>query len=185
MKDPEIIALFFARDETAITETTTKYGRLLHSIAYNILADKEDSEECVNDTYYQAWTSIPPQKPESLSAYLGRIVRNLAINLWHKNRAQKRYNPADVMLDELGDIIPATRDVEAEIDAHELARHISSWLRDVEAEDRILFVQRYWYGEPLKSLAATQRTTPNKLAGRMYRLRQQLKESLEEAGISL
>ena len=117
MKDSEIIALFFAREETAIDETSLKYGRLLQSIAYNILADFQDSEECVSDTYLQAWNSIPPQKPESLSAYLGRIVRNLAINVWHKNRAQKRYNPADVMLDELGDIIPAAATVEEEIDA--------------------------------------------------------------------
>ncbi len=185
MKDSEIIALFFARDETAITETTTKYGRLLHSIAYNILADHEDCEECVSDTYYQAWTTIPPQKPDSLSAYLGRIVRNLAINVWHKNRAQKRFNPADVMLDELGDIIPAAQTVEAEVDAHELARHISNWLRALGADDRILFVQRYWYGLSLKKLAADHRTTANKLAGRMYRLRQNLKVSLEQAGISL
>lgn len=185
MKDSEIIALFFAREETAIDETSLKYGRLLQSIAYNILADFQDSEECVSDTYLQAWNSIPPQKPESLSAYLGRIVRNLAINVWHKNRAQKRYNPADVMLDELGDIIPAAATVEEEIDAYELARHISSWLRDLAAEDRIVFVQRYWYGLPLKKLAAEHRTSANKLAGRMYRLRRMLKDSLEEAGITL
>ena len=89
------------------------------------------------------------------------------------------------MLDELGDIIPATGTVEAEVDAHELARHISSWLRALDADDRILFVQRYWYGLSLKKLAADHRTTANKLAGRMYRLRQNLKVSLEQAGISL
>ena len=89
------------------------------------------------------------------------------------------------MLDELGDIIPAAATVEVEIDAYELARHISSWLRDLAAEDRIVFVQRYWYGLPLKKLAAEHRTSANKLAGRMYRLRRMLKDSLEEAGITL
>lgn len=185
VKDSDIIALFFAREETAIAETTAKYGRLLQSIAYNILADVQDSEECVSDTYLQAWNSIPPQKPESLSAYLGRIVRNQAINVWHRNRAQKRYNPADVMLEELGDIIPAGAGIEEEIDANELARHISQWLRALATEDRILFVQRYWYALPLKKLAAEHGSSANKLAGRMYRLRRQLKDSLEEAGITL
>lgn len=185
MEDSKIVELFLTRDETAINESKAKYGRLLHSIAYGILANHEDCEECVSDTFYKAWTNIPPERPEYLSAYLGRIVRNLSINLWKANHAQKRFHPADVSLDEIGDILPVGNSVEEEIDARELARHISDWLRALEKEERILFLRRYWYGQSLKELAHAQNTTANKLAGRMYRLRQNLKDSLEQKGISL
>ena len=92
MKDLDIIQLYWSRDERAVAETKIKYGGLLHSIALNILANPQDSEECVNDTYNKAWDTMPPEKPKYLPAYLGRIVRNISINLWHKNRAQKRYS---------------------------------------------------------------------------------------------
>ncbi len=182
MDDLQIIKLYWSRDEEALKETNTKYGRLLHSIALNILSNHEDSEECVNETYLKAWNAIPPQKPDSLTAYLGRIVRNLSINRWHENRAKKRYDGADALLSELSDCIPSLNSVEREIEAKELTRVISEWLCTLPQDDRVLFLRRYWFGDPINKLARECGTTPAKLSGRMYRLRQRLKDALEREG---
>ncbi|QNO14289.1 sigma-70 family RNA polymerase sigma factor [Alkalicella caledoniensis] len=183
MEDLQIIDLYLCRNEAAIQETDTKYGRLLNSIALNILSNCEDSEECVNDTYCKAWNAIPPQKPKSLASYLGRIVRNLSINRWHKNRAQKRYNGAELLITELSDCIPTLGNVENEVEGKELSEVISDWLYTLSRDDRVLFLHRYWFGDPLNKLADECGTTPNKLAGRMYRLRQSLKSTLEKEGV--
>lgn len=185
MEDTEIISLYQRRLEAAISSTSIKYGRLLYKIAYNILSNHEDSEEAVNDTYSKAWDTIPPQKPNSLRAYLGRITRNRAINLWHKNKAKKRSAGAELLLSELGDCIPSTATVEAVVETKELARIIDHWLSTLPPDDRILFLRRYWFGDALKQLATECGSTPNKLAGRMYRLRQDLKAKLEGEGIWL
>ena len=185
MEDLDIIALYWSRDEAAIRETSKKYGHLLYGIAFNILSNHEDSEECINDTYCKAWNVIPPEKPNSLSAYLGRIVRNTSINLWYKNRAQKRYNGAEVILSELSDCVPANSTVENEIEAKVLSEVISDWLYLQSQDDRVLFMRRYWFGDSLKKLADECGTTPNKLAGRMYRLRQGLKNVFEKEGVML
>ncbi|WP_312701019.1 sigma-70 family RNA polymerase sigma factor [Sedimentibacter sp.] len=182
MDDLQIIKLYWSRDEEALKETNTKYGRLLHSIALNILSNHEDSEECVNETYLKAWNAIPPQKPDSLTAYLGRIVRNLSINRWHENRAKKRYDGADALLSELSDCIPSLNSVEREIEAKELTRVISEWLCTLPQDDRVLFLRRYWFGDPINKLARECGTTPAKLSGCMYRLRQRLKDALEREG---
>lgn len=185
MEDLQIIELYWSRNEDAIKETHKKYNRLLHGIAFNILSCPEDSEECVNDTYRKAWNGIPPQKPNSLVAYLGRIVRNLSINRWHKNRAQKRYSGVEVLMSELVHCIPTSETVEKEIEAHELSNIISDWLCTLSRDDRVLFMRRYWFGDPLNNLACECGTTANKLAGRMYRLRKSLKYTLEKEGVSL
>jgi RNA polymerase sigma factor (sigma-70 family) len=185
MEDSKIIELYWSRNESAIGETNIKYGRLLHSIALNILSNHEDSEECVSDTYSKAWSMIPPQMPNSLTAYLGRIVRNLSINRWHQNRAQKRYKGAELLLSELSDCLPTSDNVEKVIEAKELSEMISDWLYTLSQDDRVLFLRRYWFGDSLNKLADECGTTPNKLAGRIYRLRQGLKNILEKEGIFL
>jgi len=185
MEDCQIIEQFWSRNENAIIETGNKYGRLLNSIAYNILSNKEDSEECVNDAYRKAWDSIPPQRPCSLAAYLGRIVRNLAINRWYENHAQKRYNSAQILLCELSDCLPASTNVESEVELNELSEIINSWLYSLPKDDRVLFLRRYWYGDSVKKLAYECRTTPGRVAGRMFRLRHNLKIVLEKEGVSI
>lgn len=185
MEDREIINLYWSRNEAAIGQTHTKYGRLLHSISYNILSNHEDSQECVNDTYQKAWNAMPPQRPDSLTAFLGRIVRNLSINCWHKARAQKRSNGAKELLLELAECVPDKNNVEKVIEARELSEFISDWLCTLSQENRVLFLRRYWYGVPLKRLAHEYGTTPSKLGSRMYRLRQELKVTLEKEGVSI
>ena len=185
MDDSKIVELYWQRDESAIEATAHKYGRYCHYIAYQILQDEEDSRECVNDTYHQAWNAIPPQRPVRFQPWLGRIVRNIAINLWNKNHAQKRYAGMDALLHELEDCIPASQTVQQALDERELATLLENWLYTLSQEDRRLFLQRYWYGVPLQELAAEQGVAPNKLAGQMYRLRKALQSTLEKEGILL
>lgn len=185
MEDTQIIELYWQRSEQAITETAQKYGSFCLTIATNILSLREDAEECVNDTYHQAWNAIPPQRPVRFQPWLGRIVRNIAINLWNKNHAQKRYAGMDALLHELEDCIPASQTVQQALDERELATLLENWLYTLSQEDRRLFLQRYWYGVPLQELAAAQGVAPNKLTGRMYRLRKALQSTLEKEGILL
>lgn len=128
MDDLEIIELYWGRNEDAITETESKYGRLLYRISFNILSNNEDSKECVNDTYIRTWKSIPPERSRSLTAYLGRIIRNISIDCLRKNRAQKRYSGGDILLSELEDCIPSKNKVWTEIENKVLSGLISNWL---------------------------------------------------------
>ncbi|MEG6611954.1 RNA polymerase sigma factor [Pseudoclostridium thermosuccinogenes] len=185
MEDLQIIELYNARIETAISETDSKYGRMLHGIALNILSNHWDSEEVVNDTYVKAWNAIPPEKPKSLGAYLGRITRNLSINRWHEQRAKKRYNGAEILLSELSECVPATKTVEAAVEVKQLAWAIDRWLGTLSTDNRVLFLRRYWFGDAVDLLAKECGTSANKMAGRLYRLRQSLKKALEMEGISI
>lgn len=184
LEDVEIVNLYWDRNETAIRESDAKYGNMLLKIAYNILSNREDSEECVNDTYGKAWASIPPQKPRSLAAYLGRIVRNLSINRWYAIRAQKR-GGENLLLSELAECIPSQSNVEREAEAREITKSVEQWLYTLPKADRVLFLRRYWFGDDLKTLAAEHAASPNKIAGRLYRLRQKLKSALEKDGVVL
>lgn len=183
MEDMQIIDLYNSRDERAIKETQDKYGRMLHSISYNILSNSQDSEEIVNDTYSKAWNAIPPKKPSYLGAYLGKITRNLSINLWKSKRAKKRYDGIDLMLSELEDCIPSNETVEDILETKEISESIDDWLGSLEKDDRVLFLKRYWFGEGLNTLAKEAGVSANKMAGRMYRLRESLRKFLEREGI--
>ena len=185
MEDNKIIDLYFRRDELALTETANKYGTFCLRIAMNVVNVREDAEECVNDTYHTAWNQIPPTRPDSFKAFLGRIVRNFAISKYRALHAKKRFNGLEVMLSELGDCIPATESVEQEMEAKELTEYINSWLADLKQEDRVLFVRRYWYGDEVKDLARKCGVSGTQMTQRMLRLRRKLKEYLTEKGVVL
>lgn len=185
MEDVAIIELYWARNEDALTQTDRKYGPMCRSLAFNILSDQQDSEECVNDTWHRAWNTMPPQRPSSLRAYLGRIVRNLSISRLRERTAQKRGGGVKVMFSELEDCLPSTTRIDQDMDAKELAHAISRWLRTLDADDRVLFVRRYWYGEPLHTLAAQWGFESNRMAKRMLKLRRSLKQSLEQEGFDV
>lgn len=185
MEDAQITALYWARDETAIAESHAKYGRMLYGIAYHILSSHEDSEETVSSTYTRAWQTIPPQRPFSLAAYLGRIARNLSISRWRAGRAKKRGEGGALLLSELAECVPAQEDVARQAEEGHLARLLGDWLAALEQEDRVLFLRRYWFCTPVKDLAAQWGCTPSALSGRLYRLRQSLRKRLEQEGIGL
>lgn len=185
MDDGGIIALYWSRDEGAITETQRKYGSYCRAIAMNILGSPEDAEECVSDALHSAWNAIPPQRPASLPAFLGRIVRNLSISRWRRERAGKRYAGLDVMLSELEDCLPAPGGVEDVVEGRELTQRIERWLDGLSREDRAVFLRRYWYGEEVRALAKAWRVSPNQMAKRLLRLRRDLKRDLEQEGYAL
>ena len=185
MDDSQIVALYFRRDENAITETDRKYGPFCRRVAENILTAREDAEECVNDTYHAAWNAIPPEEPRSLRAFLGRIVRNLSISRWRAGRAKKRYHGMEVLLSELDDCVPAGDSPAEELDRAALAEAIGAWLEGLPAEDRRLFLRRYWYGDGVNLLAEETGRTPNQMARRMLRLRKSLRQALEAEGVSI
>ena len=184
LEDAKIIELYYARNESAITETERKFGKMLFSIAMNVLSNPEDSEETVNDTYGKAWNSIPPQKPDFLGAWLGKITRNLSISRWRKNKAQKR-SGIEIMLSELEDCVPSAENTEEESESGEITSAINRWLGTLEKEERIYFIRRYWYGDSVAELSARTNIPAKKLSSKMFRLRKSLKEFLEKEGISV
>ena len=185
MEDSQIVNLYLERNEAAIAETAAKYGALCDSIALNILSSKADADECVNDAYLRAWNSIPPQKPDKLGAWLGKVVRNIAFDLWKKNHRQKRYAGMEQILAELEDCLPSPSTVEHQMEEQELTEFINTWLASLSQSDRILFVRRYWDGEKVAILAKERGMSPANMAKLMYRLRQNLKCKLEAEGYSL
>ena len=185
MEDHEIVALYWARDERALRETDTKYGAFCRAVALGLLSVREDAEECVNDAYHAAWTSMPEEKPDKLRAWLGRVVRNLSVDRWRREHRQKRCAGVETLLSELEDCVPARETVEERIEAAELGRVISAWLAALPEDDAALFVRRYWNGEALNALAKERGVAAAKLTQKMYRLRLDLKATLEQEGIAL
>lgn len=185
MEDMQLVTLFWARDESAIRETDRKYGPYCFQISINILTSREDAEECVSDTWLRAWDTMPPERPRSLRAYLGRIVRNLSISVYRRRHAQKRFAGIETLLSELGDCVPIYGATEQAAEAHQITEAINDWLASLDRRDRILFVRRYWYGDPARDLARAAGMTQGQLSGKMHRLREQLRLHLEQEGITL
>lgn len=185
MEDNQIVQLYLARNEAAIGETDKKYGSFCKYIAKNVLTLLEDVEECVNDTFLMAWNRIPPVIPESLKAFLGKITRDLAITKYRANHAAKRYSGMDVMLDELEEILPSTVSVEESIEQSELTDIINKWLATLSADDRAIFIKRYWYGESVKEIAFNYGCTQNNMAQKLFVMRKALKNTLEKKGITV
>lgn len=185
MDDQAIIALYLARDPEAIAQTDLAYGPFCTSIAMNLLGVSEDAQECVNDTYHAAWNQIPPDLPQLLRAYLGRITRNISISRFRRDHSEKRFAPAQLLLSELDDCVPDSRTPEAELEAKELGRSISRWLYSQSKQDRYIFIRRYWYGDSVKALSARLGILPNTISQRLRRMRSSLKEALEAEGVTL
>ena len=186
MEDKQIIALYWERSENAIDETAKKYGQYCRTIANNILHNKEDVEECVNDTYLKAWNSIPPNRPERLAVYLGKITRNLSLNRVKHYAAEKRgLGQTNLVLAELEGCIPAPNSVEEQLDEMLLIKAIEAFLYAQPLEKRNIFVRRYWYMTPIKEIAQIYHMSESKTASLLLRMRKDLKKHLEKEGITL
>ena len=186
MKDNEILELYRNRDESAITATAESYGNFCYSVAYRILQSPEDAQECVNDTYWKAWQSIPPQRPDRLAAYLGKITRNLALDRRKGLQAQRRGNgQAELALEELEGCIPAAGGLEQVVDALVLTGAINQFLRRQPKTERNLFVGRYWHLYSVGELAQAYGMRESKVASLLFRMRKKLKAYLEKEGISV
>lgn len=181
--DELILDLYFERSEEAIEATMETYGGLLRSLAWNILSDHEDVEECLNDTYLAAWNSIPPQRPEYLKAWLARIVRNRSLDRVRARGREKRGGgQVPLVLDELEDLLPSDSDINRLVEGEELSRLISSYLRKQTDRRRIIFLQRYYYASSIREIAEEHKSTEGAVKVLLHRMRRELKEELEEQG---
>ena len=186
MEDREIVDLYWQRSERAIEESSLKYGSYCMTIATHILGSRPDAEECVNDTWFQAWRAIPPHRPERLSVFLGRITRNLSINLSEKNSAAKRGGQTlPAALDELSECVPSPQNVEEEAEGRQLTESINHFLSELPKEKRIIFVKRYWYLLPVREIAQSLGIGESKVKMTLLRTRNELKQYLEREGVSL
>lgn len=183
MDDTKIVELYWQRDELAIAETAAKYGPYCMKISRSILSDTADSEENVNDTYLHAWNAIPPQRPMILSAFLGKIARNLALNRYKAKNAQKRLGDSfSLSLDELSDCAPLLPDPTDELSAKELGSSISAFLRTQNEETRSMFICRYFYCESIETLANRFGCGESRVKVTLLRTRRRLREHLAREG---
>jgi len=186
MDDKKILDLYWMRSEAAISETANKYGRYCHSIAFNILRNHEDSQECVNDVYLKAWKAMPPQRPNRLSVFLGKITRNLSLNRYKKQTAEKRgCGQVPLVLDELQECIPAADSTEQAIDDLALAEALNQFLASLPPETRKIFMRRYWYISSIQEIAEDFHMGESKVKMLLLRTRNKLKLFLEKEGILL
>lgn len=183
MQDDILVSLYWKRNEMAIQKTEQIYGRYLTKIAYNILADWEDSKECVNDTYWKAWNSIPPHKPDVLSSYLAKITRQTSIDLFRKRKSTKRkMSEYAISLSELDDCLSAGNSTEQKISQHLLAEAINDYLSSLSAEARDVFIGRYYFMDSIQEVAAYYHMSIPKTKSMLYRIRAGLRTYLEQEG---
>ena len=180
MDDTKIIELFFQRDQQAIRELDAKYGKACHSLSFNIVNNRQDAEECVNDAYLGAWNAIPPAKPDPLLTYLCKMVRNISLNAYYKREAAKRSSRYTVAMEEIETCIAAPDTVEAEIEARELARIIEGFLDMLTPEDRVIFLRRYWFADCCRDIAERVGLTEKNISVRLTRIREKLRKYLIE-----
>lgn len=186
MEDREIVNLYLQRNENAINETHIKYGNYCKSIAYNILYNNEDVQECVSDTYFNAWNSIPPHRPQILSVFLGKITRHLSFDkLRHKNANMRGGGEIHLVLDELAECISGAENVEKEIEIKEIVKAINDFLDTISEEKRNVFICRYWYAYPVAEIAKQFGKSENNISVMLNRTRKNLKEYLTERGYEL
>ena len=183
MEDIHIVELYWKRDESAISESQTKYGGYCSVIADNILHSAEDTKECVNDTWFRAWNAMPPQKPSRLAIFFGRITRNLAIDRYRRDKSQKYGGGQTALcLDELGECIGEESPIE---DALALRELLSSFLSGLPDKSRDIFLLRYWYMMPLSDIAKRYGKSENAVKMKLQRIRSRLREHLRKEGVGV
>ena len=184
MEDDRIIALYWERSEEALRQTQNKYDGYCMRIAERILPDREDARECVNDTYLDAWNSMPPHRPNILSAFLGKITRRIAIDRWREGRAQKRGGGEIALaLDELSECVASAGDVAREVETLEVAAGVRRFLDTLSDTERRIFVRRYWHMEPIADLAERFGYGQSRLKSILHRTRAKLRRYLEKEGV--
>lgn len=186
LADETILDLYFERDEAAISATDRKYRPYLYTIAYNIVRDEGDSEECLDDTYLHTWNSIPPTRPSILRVFLAKLTRNTATDRYRKNTADRRI-PSELLvsLEELDDCLPTTPSPDEELRMKELCRVLNDFLRALGERERLLFICRYYYADRIKDIAAALGVSDRTVYRELQSLRLSLREHLTKEGIRL
>lgn len=181
--DNEIIELFNSRDEKAISAASSKYGRYCTAVAMNILGNRQDAEECLNDTLLKAWESIPPAKPDNLPGYLAKIAKNISLNRYRSTHTEKRGSGSiDSVYEELSECVPDKNSIERSYEHKELIEAINAFLAKLAADKRDIFVLRYWYCMSVSEVAARVGVSENRAAVELFRTRKRLVKHLEKRG---
>lgn len=184
MDDQKIVELYFSRNERAIKETEMKYGKLCRSIAYNILKNDEDAEECVDDTYIGVWNAIPPKKPDNFMSFVCKIARNLALKRLESETRQKRSSATVISLSELEEILP-DESIAANVENEAIGKLISAFLRKEKADIRKVFIRKYYFFDSVSEIAERYGFTESKVKNMLYHTRNKLKEYLIKEGIEI
>lgn len=184
MEDRKIIDLYWRRDELAIQETDHKYGRYCYAIANNILSNQEDSEESVSETYWRAWDSMPPHRPDILSAFLGKITRRISLNIWRsRSRIKRGGGEIALALEELADCVASDFNVEQSIEQKELSLAIDGFLAALPRTERDVFVSRYWFLASVQEISTKFNFSQSKTKSMLFRTRNKLKKHLQEENL--
>lgn len=186
LSDEEIIELYWQRNEDAIGATDTKYGKYLFTLAYNIVRDKMDSEECLNDTYLNTWNSIPPERPNAFQVFISKIIRNAAIDKFRERSASKRI-PSELVMsyDELDECISAELTPELRTEMDEIARVLNEFLNSLSNDEALMFICRYYYSDPVERIAKMLKTSKSTVYRDLSQLREQLRARFEKEGIKI
>ena len=186
MNDNELIELYFARAENAIAETDSRYGTYCRGLTFGILGSREDSEECVNDTYLKLWNTIPPTRPLRFAAYISSIARSLALNMRRAMSAKKRGGgDTELAFDEISECLPSKETVEDAYDENELVRTLDRFLGGLSPEKRKIFMLRYYHFQSVADIASELRITEEKVRTTLHRTREKLRKYLEKEGIDV
>ncbi len=183
MEDNELIDLYFQRSENAIAITEQKYGKLCFGVAKHILTDDRDVEECVTDAYMHVWNAIPPERPEKFGAFIARITRNLALDKYAFNHAERRDSSLTSAFDELEDFLKSPVDAQQEVEDNEFREFINRFLGNLKEEARVIFVKRYFYGESVAEICEDTDFGEEKVKSSLFRTRKLLKTALANQGI--
>jgi len=182
MEDKLIVDLYWARNEDAITQTSVKYGQMMHSTSKSIVGSNEDAEECVNDAYLAAWNSMPENRPTYLGGYMAKIIRNISLNRYDHNHAAKRHG-VQVVFEELEECLSDSRMPEEEYEAGCLRHVLDRFLAELDEEKRVVFLRRYFYTDSIADIADRMGMSEGKVKSMLFRLREKLADVLEEAGV--
>lgn len=182
MEDYKIVDLYWARSESAISETDRKYGRMLNSISFSLLSSSEDAEECVNDTYIAAWQSMPDERPTYLGAFLSKITRRISISRYRSEHSRKRGGAAGI-IEELSECIPSESDIVADYENGRLKESLDRFLRGLDERKRVVFIRRYFYSEPIEQIAKRLGMKTGSVKSILSRTRQSLRDMLEREGL--
>ena len=185
MEDSKIVDLFYERSEQAITELSKKYGSICQKIALNIVRNEADAEECVSDAYLKIWNCVPPTVPDPLITYVCQVVKTVAINRYNSNVANKRNNIGDIAIHELDEVLGTQSDIEDELEAKRIGLEISRFLDTLDADSRVMFVKRYYFGESITDIAKYFHKSAHSVTARLSRIREKLKKYLIEKEITL
>lgn len=186
VEDREIVELYWKRDEAAITETAEKYGRYCYVIAMNILCNKQDADESVNDAYLNAWNSMPPHRPEALAAFLGKLTRCICLKKWRDMRAQKRGGgEVSLAYEELSDCIADKSDIDTALESKDIAAAIDGFLRALPDVQRKIFICRYWYFGSIRTISEESGFSESKVKSMLLRMRTKLRRRLKKEGITI